>query len=207
MLRAKKDPVIKYNRSTEEVRILRSNIEKQMEDSRSQIMMITSPKGSSHHIYISSHLAISFAEQGKKVLLVDADLRNPTLHTYFNLPNTKGFSDVVLQGENVFLHARSDYLKGLYILTAGNLYHTPIDLWVSKKIQHAVNSWKEMFDLVLFHAPSYLEISDAQILVDQCDGVLLVVQKGKTKIEDASAAKQQISRSKKTILGVIYQTG
>lgn len=207
MLRHKKNPVMKYNKSTEEVRILRSNIEKQWEDSPSQIMMITSPKGSSHHIYISSQLAISFAEQGKKVLLVDANLRNPTLHTYFNIPNTKGFSDVVIHGENVFLHAQSDYIRGLSILTAGNLYDTPIDLWVSKKIEHVVNNWKQRFDLVLFHAPSYLEISDAQVLVDQCDGVLLVVQSGKTKIEDAAAAKQQINRSKKPILGVIYQTG
>lgn len=207
MLRRKKNSVMNYNQSTEEVRILRSNIEKQLEDSHSQIVMITSPKGPSHHIYISSQLAISFAEQGKKVLLVDANLRNPTLHTYFNISNTKGFSDVVMHGENGFLHAQNDYIRGLSILTAGNLYETPVDLWVSKKIEHVVNNWKQRFDFVLFHAPSYLEISDAQVLVDQCDGVLLVVQSGKTKIEDAVAAKKQINHSKKPILGVIYQTG
>lgn len=207
MLRSKKNSVSKYSQRSEEVRMLRSSIEKQLEDTESKVLMITSPKGSLHHICISSQLAISFAEQGKKVLLVDANLRTPTLHTYFNLPNTKGFSDVLLHGDNVFLHARNDYLKGLSILTAGNLYNTPFDFWINQKIHHVVTNWKDRFDLVLFHAPSYLEISDAQVLADQCDGVLLVVQRGRTKIEDVATVKQQINRSKKPILGVIYQTG
>ncbi|KZE64051.1 hypothetical protein AWM68_13165 [Fictibacillus phosphorivorans] len=196
----------KVNKSEEQVKILRSNIEIQMDNNQANVLMITSPKGVSPHISISSQLAISFAEQGKKVLLVDANLRNPELHTYFNLPNTKGFLDVILHDDNVFTHARTDHSKRLSILTAGNLFSTPIDLWISKKIEYVINNWKDKFDLVLFHAPSYLEFSDAQVLVNQCDGVLLVVRSGKTKIKDADTAKQKINRSNKPILGVIYQT-
>ncbi|MDM5314853.1 CpsD/CapB family tyrosine-protein kinase [Fictibacillus sp. b24] len=196
----------KVSKIEEQVKILRSNIEKQIEDDQAHVLLITSPKGVSPHVSISSQLAISFAEHGKKVLLVDANLRNPTMHTYFNLPNSKGFLDVILHGDNVFTHARTDYINRLSILTAGNLFNTPIDLWISKKIQYAIGNWKEKFDLVLFHAPSYLELSDAQVLVNHCDGVLLVVQSGKTKRKDAGDAKLQIERSNKPILGVIYQT-
>lgn len=196
----------KINKSTEQVRILRSNLEKQLEDNTSHRLMITSPKGRSPHVYVSSHLAVSFAEQGKNVLLVDADIRNPSLHKYFSIPNTKGFIDVVLNGDNLF-QVRNHYMKRVSILTAGNLSNPVEELWIRKKVQDAVEAWKDQFDLVLFHAPSYLEFSDAQVLVDQCDGVLLVVQSGKTKLKDTEATKKQIDRSKKPILGVIYQKG
>jgi protein-tyrosine kinase len=207
VLGVKRRQTTSINKSAEQVKILRSNIEKQLADNESHMLMITSPRGLSPHIYISSHLAISFAEQGKNVLLVDANVRSPTLHTYFNLPNTKGFLDVVVYGENVFTHLRNNYLKRLSILTAGKMSGTENDIWISKRVKNAMKTWKEKFDLVLFHAPSYLELSDAQVLIDQCDGVLLVVQSGRTKMKDAAAAKQQISRSKKPILGVIYQKG
>jgi protein-tyrosine kinase len=205
VLGVKRRQTTSINKSAEQIKILRSNIEKQLADNESHMLMITSPRGLSPHIYISSHLAISFAEQGKNVLLVDANVRNPTLHTYFNLPNTKGFLDVVVYSENVFTHVRNDYLKRLSILTAGKMSDTENDIWISKKVKNAMKTWKEKFDLVLFHAPSYLELSDAQVLIDHCDGVLLVVQSGRTKMKDAVAAKQQISLSNKPILGVIYQ--
>jgi protein-tyrosine kinase len=207
VLGVKRRQTTSINKSAEQVRILRSNLEKQLEDNESHILMITSPKGLSPHVYVSSHLAVSFAEQGKNVLLVDADVRNPGLHNYFNMPNTKGFVDVVLYGDNIFTHARSNYMDRLSILTAGNLSNSEEDLWIRKKVRDAVKTWKDKFDLVLFHSPGYLELSDAQVLIDQCDGVLLVVQSGRTKMKDAAAAKQQIDRSKKPILGVIYQKG
>jgi protein-tyrosine kinase len=197
----------KHIQISEQVRIIRNNIENQMKKGEPSFLMITSPKEAFYQMYTSTHLAIAFVEQGKRVLLVDADVRKPTLHTYFNIPNFSGFSEVVLNEDDVSVHCRDDFMNGLSLLTAGTHPSAEGDFWVTKKINSAMRNWKEYYDLVLFHAPSYLELSDAQVLLEQCDGVLLVVQSGKTKLEDAAAVKQQINRSNKPIYGVIYQTG
>ncbi|MBY6037224.1 CpsD/CapB family tyrosine-protein kinase [Fictibacillus nanhaiensis] len=196
-----------FKYDSEQVSFVRNNIEKRLNQTRCSYIMITSPKESIHQCMLTTSLGISFAEQGLKVLLVDANLRKPSLHTYFNAENRSGFSNVILQNDHVMEHANCCSVNGLFVLTAGDFTSNPLDVWVSSKVASSIAEWRREFDLVLFNAPGFLEFSDAQVLVEHCDGVLLVVQSNKTTLKDAKATKLQVERAHTEIIGVILQTG
>jgi protein-tyrosine kinase len=192
--------------SSEQIRMIRMNVENAL-NKDSFILMVTSPNTDDEEALISSKLAIAFSEQKKRVLLVDANLRNPSIHALFDADNSKGLVNVVSQGKKIRMYTSETFIENLSILPAGPVMETTSDVFISRNLQESLSGWTAEFDVVIIEAPSFLERSDTQIVAEHCDGVILVVKANKTKKEKIIKTKSYLERAKKSIVGVIYQTG
>jgi protein-tyrosine kinase len=191
--------------SAEQVRMIRTNLESVM-GNHSALFMVTSPTQEGENSIISSKLAISFVEQGKKVLLVDANIRKPSIHNWFQIQNDSGLSDVILNEDNILLHTKQTFVPGLVVLPTGPIPNNLTDIWVTSKIKKLVDHCGSEFEVVIFNAPPFLTVSDSHILANQCDGVILVVKENRTKKADLIQTKEILEMVNNQILGVIYQT-
>ena len=132
-----------------------------------------------------ANLAVVFAQQGKKVLLIDADLRKPTVHYTFNFTNTFGLTNVLTRQSELLEVVKESSEKNLFVLTSGPVPPNPAELLGSKAMEHFMQEVSEEFDMVLFDAPPLLAVTDGQVLASKCDGAILVVSSGKTETENA----------------------
>ncbi|WP_223701143.1 CpsD/CapB family tyrosine-protein kinase [Sutcliffiella deserti] len=191
--------------STDQIRIIRTNIEEELRKD-SIFLTITSPNLEDQKAIISAKLAISFAELGKKVLLVDANLRRPSLHKYFNINNSSGLVDVIKEKGSINLYAVMTSTPGLSLLPSGLSRENVSNIGLLNRAEELMTDWNQSFDVIILDAPSFLESSDAQVLSRRCDGVVLVIKEHSTKKADALQTKHFLERSNKKIVGVIYQT-
>jgi receptor protein-tyrosine kinase len=157
---------------------------------------------------VASNLAISLADIGKRVLIVDADMRKPRLHEIFNIPNTWGLSDLLqektpLDRCPLEAIARSTQIPGLYVLPSGPGTKTIARLLYSSIGRQLLQRLKEEFDIVLVDTPPVLQISDARIIARMTDGVVLVLRASKTTRDSGKAAKERLEADGIPILGTI----
>jgi capsular exopolysaccharide synthesis family protein len=155
---------------------------------------------------IALNLAISLAENGQKVLLVDTDFRKPQLHKYLKLENYKiGGLTTSLAGlcpiENCIVHF-SDL--GIYVLTAGPIPPNPTELLSSAKMKELINQLSSQYDYIIFDTPPVSVVTDAAILSRICDGVIFVLRHNYTTHEIASIAKQNLEKVDAKILGCVF---
>lgn len=192
--------------SNEQTRMIRTNLDQVLQEGPT-LVMVTSPDEMDQKPTISSNLAVAFAEQGKKVLLVDVNTVKPSLHRLFTISNTTGLTNVILNEEPLLMNCKETSTPGLFVLPVGALSISAAELWVTSKLKKIATSCREEFDLVIFEVPALLTVSDPLVLAKQCDGIILVVEGNKTKKEAALKAKEYLNRTNNHILGVIYQTG
>ncbi len=134
---------------------------------------------------------------------MDADLRKPTIHHTFRLPNWLGLTNLLVEGRDLSEAIQISSVPNLSILTSGPIPPNPAELLGSKKMNRLVEQLKSMYDLVLFDTPPILAVTDSQILSQQIDGALLVVSSGTTEKEMAVKAKQLLEQVKANVLGVV----
>ncbi|RWZ58061.1 polysaccharide biosynthesis tyrosine autokinase [Halobacillus fulvus] len=195
-----------YWKSTEQIRMIRAHIEQEMAEG-SKCLMVTSPEESKDRSLIVSKLSMAFAEQGKKVLLVDANVRSPSLHYWFQVDNLYGWTTALLMNQTPDLYIQDTFQPRLSLLTAGHLTQKPSRVWISDKIKEWVQEMRQDFDLILFETPPLLSVADPQILMNHCDGVILVACSNQSKREEIALTKHTIDRANKPTVGVILQTG
>lgn len=150
-----------------------------------------------------SNLAVVFAQQGKRVLLVDADLRRPTAHYTFGVTNTFGLTTVLTREMSLMDAVNTTDVKDLYLLTSGPIPPNPAELLSSRAMDHFFEEVYAEFDMVIFDTPPVLAVTDSQVLANKCDGTVLVVLSGGTEIEAAKKAKEQLESVKARVLGVV----
>lgn len=165
--------------------------------------MVTSSGPSEGKSTTVANLAVVFAQQGKKVLLIDADLRKPTVHYTFRLEHHVGLTNVLTKQIELEGAVNRTDIENLFVLTSGPIPPNPAELVGSHAMEDLLVSVYEQFDLVLFDTPPVLAVTDAQILANQCDGTILVVHSGKTDTEAAIKAKELLLAAKGKLLGVI----
>ena len=159
----------------ESFRMLRTQISFIGSYGQLKTLVLTSSQPNEGKSTVSANLAISLALNKKKVVLVDTDLRRPTIHQTFNMGNGKGFTSVVA-GECLLEEAlQATDIEGLYILSSGPKPPNPAELLDSRVSRDLIESLKQEFDYVIIDAPPALMIADAQIVASMADGVLLVV--------------------------------
>jgi capsular exopolysaccharide synthesis family protein len=147
---------------------------------------------------------MAFARLGRKVLLVDTDLRRPSLHGRFRVQNNAGLIDILAQGHEWEQVIQDTSLAYLQILPTGAGPHGyPSDVLSLATMQTLVEHLRNAFDLVIFDAPSMLSLPDAEILAPAMDGVLLVHSPGKCSKEDVLEATRVVQRAGGNILGVV----
>jgi capsular exopolysaccharide synthesis family protein len=187
---------------SEQYRMIQANIKFSTEDKKSKTFLITSPNRGEGKSSTAANLAVSIAQQKEKVLLIDANLRSPEIHSIFKMPNSPGLTDV-LTGMVRFEDAINHTVIGrLDVLTSGKVPVNPVELLASRMMQELLASLPN-YDVVLIDSYSVLELTDTKLLANQCDGVVMVIQKGKTQLDQASEAKKVLEFAKAKLIGVI----
>ena len=153
---------------------------------------------------VAMHLAQTAAAIGQRVLLVDADMRSPKLHTKLDLPNLQGLSDAIstdLSLNDAIQRSPSD--DNLFVLTAGAISSDPIKLLSSKKMNSLMEQFQDFFDLVIYDTPPLVGLADASILAAQTDGLVMVVGIDKTDRPMVSKALDGLRISGSRVLGLV----
>ncbi|MEH7335237.1 CpsD/CapB family tyrosine-protein kinase [Neobacillus drentensis] len=188
---------------SEQYRTIRTNIQYSSVDQELKAIMVTSSGPAEGKSTTIANLAVVFAQQGKKVLIVDADLRRPTVHYTFDTNNTTGFTTVLTKQSTLLKTIEETDEENLYILTSGPIPPNPAELLSSKSMEKFIEDAKNEFDIVLFDTPPLLAVADPQILANQCDGSILVVFSGKTEIDQAKKGKELLENAKSKLIGVV----
>ncbi|WP_044749187.1 CpsD/CapB family tyrosine-protein kinase [Bacillus alveayuensis] len=188
---------------SEQYRTIRTNVQFSFVDKTMRSLMITSAGPSEGKSTTTANLAVTFAQQGKKVLLIDADMRKPTVHYTFRLNNIIGLTNVLTQSAVLLSAYQETEIDNLFVLTSGPIPPNPAELLASKAMETLLEEAYKHFDLVIFDTPPVLAVTDAQILANKCDGTVLVVSSGKTEIEAAVKAKELLLSANAKLLGVV----
>ena len=188
---------------SEQYRTIRTNIQFSSFQKEMKSIMVTSPNSSEGKSTTAANLAIVFAQQGKKVLLVDADLRKPTIHYMFNVPNTVGLTNMLVNQVDLAQVIFSTEDRYLHILPSGPIPPNPSELLASDAMQSAIEEMQKKYDVVLLDTPPVLKVSDAQIAANLCEGSVLVLSSGKTEIQQAIKAKELLNSANSHFLGVV----
>ncbi len=177
--------------ASESYRALRTNIQFSRPDVMVQTILVTSSNPGEGKSVTSSNLAVVFAQAGRKVLLVDADLRRPTVHKKLGLPREPGLVQQMFSEDRIDPAQIEQLADDLYVLPAGQLAPNPSELIGSKRMRDLIADMREVFDIIIFDAPPVLAATDAVLLSTQCDATLLIVRAGETKdyeLESATVA-------------------
>ncbi|CAM3776207.1 CpsD/CapB family tyrosine-protein kinase [Aeromicrobium ponti] len=188
---------------SEQYRTVRTNIEFSAVDEEIRSIMVTSSGPGEGKSTTVSNLAVVFANQGKKVLLVDADLRKPTAHYTFDVNNITGLTNVLTKRTTLEKAVVETKEPSLFILPSGPIPPNPAELLGSKAMQDFLEEAYQEFDMVLFDTPPVLAVADAQILANHCDGSILVTRSGETEIEQAEKARDLLQSAKGKLLGAV----
>jgi len=188
--------------AAEAYRTLRTNIQYSSFDKDIKTILVTSSGPSEGKSTTTGNLALTMAQSDKKVLIVDCDLRKPTVHKKFSISNEKGLSNYLI-GEVELDDVIVKYSENLYLLTSGTIPPNPAEMLSSKKMKEFLDLMKEKFDTVIIDSPPVLAVTDAQILSTEVEGVLLVAASGQTEKEALIRAKELLLKVKANILGVI----
>lgn len=188
---------------SEQYRTIRTNIQYSSIDNEIHTLMVTSSGPGEGKSTSAANLAVVFAQLGKKVLLVDADLRKPTAHRTFGVNNLFGFTTVLTKQSTLEKTVIETEEKDLYILTSGPVPPNPAELLSSKSMEKFIEDAKMLFDYIIFDTPPLLAVADPQIIANKVDGSVFVVSSGKTEIEAAKKAKELLENAKSKLLGVV----
>ena len=190
----------------ESYRILRTNIMYSSFDKKIKRILVTSSEPAEGKSTTSGNLALAFAQDEKKVILIDCDLRKPSLHKKFRISNNRGLSDVIIDRDklNKCIQKRTEYLD---ILTAGKIPPNPSEMLGSQAMSSLLDELSNLYDVIILDSPPVLAVTDAQILSTKVDGTLLVVRAEKTKKDTVLAAKGVLDKVNANILGTVLNGG
>jgi len=187
----------------EQFRTIRTNIQFSSVDEELQTMIVTSSGPAEGKSTTTANLAVVFAQQGKRVLLIDADLRKPTVHYTFRTENHIGLSNVLTRQASLEEAVATTAQDKLWVLPSGPIPPNPSELLGSKGMTTLLEQAKDQYDVIILDTPPVLAVTDAQVLSNLADGVVLVVSSGKTEIDAAKKARELLDSAKARILGVV----
>ncbi|MEK4027774.1 CpsD/CapB family tyrosine-protein kinase [Pseudobacillus sp. FSL P4-0506] len=188
---------------SEQYRTIRTNILFSAVDQEIRSLLVTSAGPGEGKSTTAANLAIVFAQQGKKVLLVDADMRKPTMHYTFNFMNTVGLTNVLAKQKSLAAAVKETTVQDLAVLLSGPIPPNPAELLGSRMMAEFLKEAYRSYETIIFDTPPVLAVTDAQVLANQCDGTLLVINSGKTEVDGAIKAKELLQAAKAKPLGVV----
>ncbi len=189
---------------SEAYRTLRTNLDFAGLDRTLKTLVVTSAGVSEGKSTTLANLAIVSAQAGRRVILVDADLRRPSLHKVFGLANDTGLTtmmmdEAALASPPLF---KTD-VEGLSVLTSGPLPPNPAEVMGSRRMEEIIAALAERADQVLFDTPPVVAVTDAAVLATKVDGVLLVVSAGHTRRDHARTAVQRLQQINARLVGAV----
>ncbi|MCQ2571240.1 MAG: polysaccharide biosynthesis tyrosine autokinase [Candidatus Saccharibacteria bacterium] len=198
--------VDKYPKSivSESIKSLRTNLQFSNVDDGFKTILITSANASEGKSFISSNLAISFAQANKKVLLVDCDLRKGRLHKLFNIPNLNGFSTLLTdEAINYKKYIQKTHIKNLDVITRGVYPPNPSELLGSQKCKDLLELLKAKYDIIIFDGAPCNGVTDSVVMSTLVDETLIVVKDAKTSKATLDATRESLQKVNAHITGII----
>ena len=191
---------------SEAFRSLRTNLEFSAVDKPLQLILVTGAEEGDGKTTIATNLAAIFAQAGKRVMLLDCDLRRPRVHRFLGIPNRIGMTDLFRDNPNldvVIQQWAPSSSTSISVITSGRLPPNPTELLGSQKMDRILAEIASRVDVVVIDSPPSM-VSDAQVLAAKVDGVLLVIQPGKTHIDAARATREQLDRAGARVVGAVF---
>ncbi|NEU30284.1 CpsD/CapB family tyrosine-protein kinase [bacterium LRH843] len=187
----------------EQYRTIRTNIQFSASETSMQTILVSSAGPGEGKSTTVANLAIVMAQQGKRVVLVDADLRKPTVHYTFQVNNLIGLTNVLTGQTETNSVISPTLVPNLSVITCGPIPPNPSELLSSRRMSQLLEELMTDYDYVFFDTPPVLAVADAQILANQCDGSILVVSSGQTDRQGAIKAKEQLASARAKLLGAV----
>ena len=190
---------------SEAFRTLRTNIKFSNLDKPLKTILVTSPIPEAGKSSVSINLALTMAQDKYKVILVDADLRKPTIHKIFQQDNKTGLTNILVEDKKIkeVMRKMSDVDPNLYFIPSGPIPPNPSELLGSNKMKELLKELQEQADFIIFDSPPVIAVTDALVLATQVDGVVLVLNFGEVPREAAKQTKVLLEKVKANILGVV----
>ena len=202
--------IISYNDPksviSEQYRSIRTNIEYSNVDQNTKTILVTSSDKNEGKTTTVSNLAVSFANLNKKVLIVDCDLRNPSIHKMFRLNNIYGLTDILAKDRAVDKCIQETELENLYVLTAGAIPPNPAEILSSEKMKNLIEDLKNIYDYIFIDTPPIGLVTDAGVLSSFTDGVVLVVKSESVEKKYLEETKKKLDAVDARILGAILNS-
>lgn len=213
--RKRKERVMESNRSlishyqsrspiSERYRSIRTSIQFASLEHEIRLITITSASPGEGKSTTATNLAIVLAQQDHKVLLIDMDMRKPTCHTIFREANQSGLTNVLFNLAKLSEVVHKTAVPNLSLLTSGPIPPNPAELLSKNRMDALLNEARLEYDYIILDTPPVLTVTDAQIIAQKSDGVVLVISNGKTTKENAAKAKGLLLKARANILGVIF---
>ncbi|WP_164931389.1 CpsD/CapB family tyrosine-protein kinase [Longirhabdus pacifica] len=184
-------------------RLLRTNINVASLGQNMKTILIASSQAKEGRTTTLVNLAVTIANDNKKVLIIDADMRTPSIHKYFHVSHKKGLGDVLEGREKVEDITQPTFLTHVDLIAAGQHTNSPSELFSSYEFESLLHALQEKFDVILIDSPPILSNIDAQIISAKVNGVVMVVKRGKSKRTLVKKAKSHLENMHANLLGVV----
>jgi len=182
--------------------MLQANLKFLGSDEQIKTIIVTSSVFQEGKSEVAANLAAVIAQGGRRVLLVDSDLRHPIQHQVWQLTNASGLSNVIVNQTSLDI-AIQNVLPNLDVLSSGVVPPNPVALLDSKRMAFLIDTFSQAYDFVIFDAPPLSGIADAAVLGKMADGILLVVRPGTVDFTSAQAAKEFLLQTNQNVLGMV----
>ena len=194
------DPLSKVS---EAYKMARTNIEFSSIDQPAKVISVTSTHQGEGKTVTLANLAVAYAQAGRRVLILDADLRRPSVHRIFGLSNRRGLTNALISQAGYEAFLQKSGIDGLSILASGPIPPNPAEVVLSERLHQLVQTARQEFDIVLVDSPPIGVVTDSAIIANRADGVVLVIRSGEVDRRDLKRAVEQLRQVKARVLGYI----
>ena len=188
--------------TAESYRSLRTNIQYSSIDKQVKTLVVTSSNAGEGKSTVAGNLAYTFFQNGKRVLIIDCDLRKPSLHRKFNVSNEEGLTDVLV-GTSKLNNVMKKIDDNLYLLTTGTLPPNPAEIIGSNTMENFLEQCKINFDYIILDTPPILPVTDSKLLAIKADATVVVVRSEVSKSKHVSQAFKELEKVNANIIGTI----
>lgn len=188
--------------TAESYRSLRTNIQYSSIDKQVKTLVVTSSNAGEGKSTVAGNLAYTFFQSGKRVLIIDCDLRKPSLHRKFNVSNEVGLTDVLV-GTSELNKVMKKIDDNLYLLTTGTLPPNPAEIIGSNTMENFLDECKINFDYIILDTPPLLPVTDSKLLAIKADATVLVVRSEISKLKHVSQAFKELGKVNANVIGTI----
>ena len=188
--------------SAEAYRSIKTNLEYSSVDKKLKTLVVTSSEPGEGKSTVCGNLAYVLSQGGKKVLVIDADLRKPTLHKRFKVDNEIGLTDLLIGKANnkKFINKITDDIN---LITSGQKTPNPAEMVSSEAMERLLEEYKEQYDYVIIDTPPVLTINDGRVLATKCDGTIFVIKAGQSKKHNILNAYRELEIVKANVVGSV----
>ena len=186
----------------EAYRTLRTNLQFSTKDDNIKRILITSAVPMEGKSTTASNIALTMSQAGKKVMLIDCDLRKPSIHKYFAMKNNVGLGNMILEGTS-YEKVLQKHTENLHVITAGKVVFNPAEILNTEFLNKTLDHIQKNYDYIFIDTPPVTVVTDAQIMATACQGVILVISSGESKKDMCKRAIELLNKVNANILGVV----